>query len=195
MHSLKALAQSTLGELKDALVGDDEEEEEGEGVECEAAREFKALQENPFLERCLQRLGPEKAASWQKEQLELKDMAILSCSTLRQLLPLVPLEANEAQGLLSSFGEKYEALLREHQALQKLSGESKSELESAKQQAETWRTAHQAAIARLEELSSKNAELKEELKVREQELASGERPSKSKRSRKKGMSTKYDVNS
>lgn len=190
MHSLKALAQSTLGELKDALVdavGDDEEEEElaDEPVECEAAKEFKALQDSPFLERCLQRLGPEKAELWRKERLELEDLASLSCWTLRQLLPLVPLEANEAQRLLSSFGEKYEALFAEHQALQRRSSEAKSELDSMAQQAETWRTAHQAAIERLEELSSKNAELREELKLREQELASGERTLKSKRARRR----------
>lgn len=200
MHSLKAFAQSTLGELKDALVDavgdDDEEEEEPQAPELmpvpprepqlgppqtetstkdESARmEFQAVQQSPLLDKVLSKLNinAEKSEKWQS-QLSVPDIATLSCWTLRQLLPLVTaLDTNgtpsETQRLLTSFSDRYETLLSEHAALQgkarELSGANAALAQSA-QQASSWKSAHGAAIARLEELSSENAELKERIKA------------------------------
>ena len=223
MHSLKAFAQSTLGELKDALVdavGDDEDEDEdftgglpaqtlqaeavsefredvggdcietlrtsaikGEAsantlAESEATKlEFRAVRDSPYLESCLSQMDSDKATragEWNKDDLSVPEIAALSCWTLRQLLPLVaPAShtANEAQSetqrLLRSFSDRYDVLLSEHSALQQRTRElsiANSELSRSAQQAESWKSAHGAAIARLEELSSENADLKERIR-------------------------------
>lgn len=232
MHSLKAFAKSTLGEIKDALVeavGDDDDEEEdvssspvhthpgdnaserlvpkgnggtdvaeslrnlggiGESIsanlpelaavespESEAARmEFQAVQDSPYLESILSQLDSEKAArakEWNKGSLSIPEIAALSCWTLRQLFPLVPATQptkqgqSETQRLLTSFSDRYEALLVEHTALQHRARElshANTELARSAQQTESWKSAHGTAIARLEELSSENAELKERIR-------------------------------
>ena len=231
MHSLKAFAKSTLGEIKDALVeavGDDDDEEEDvpsspvqthpginaerpvlkgnggtdvaeslrnlsgnresisanlpelaavESPESEAARmEFQAVQGSPYLESILSQLDSEKAArakEWNKGSLSIPEIAALSCWTLRQLFPLVPATQltnqgqSETQRLLTSFSDRYEALLMEHTALQRKARElshANTELARSAQQTESWKSAHGTAIARLEELSSENAELKERIR-------------------------------
>lgn len=230
MHSLKAFAKSTLGEIKDALVeavGDDDDEEDVpsspvqthpginaeqpvlkgnggtdvaeslrnlsgnresisanlpelaavESPESEAARmEFQAVQGSPYLESILSQLDSEKAArakEWNKGSLSIPEIAALSCWTLRQLFPLVPATQltnqgqSETQRLLTSFSDRYEALLMEHTALQRKARElshANTELARSAQQTESWKSAHGTAIARLEELSSENAELKERIR-------------------------------
>ena len=231
MHSLKAFAKSTLGEIKDALVeavGDDDDDEEdvsscpvhtlpgvnaserpvlkgnggtdmaeslrnlggnGESIsanlpelavvespESEAARmEFQAVQDSPYLESVLSQLDSEKAArakEWNKGSLSIPEIAALSCWTLRQLFPIVPAPQtnqgqSETQRLLTSFSDRYEALLTEHTALQHRARElshANTELARSAQQTESWKSAHGTAIARLEELSSENAELKDRIR-------------------------------
>ena len=231
MQSLKALAQSTLGEIKDALVeavGDDEDEEEGREsnvsdrlvtpsptdygghVDCdrqfaakaggelstlpkspclsedsemdpcqheqhEAHKEYAALCQLPGLEATLQSLGVEANAFSCSTQPSAARMAITCCRVLRQALPQVMHEAgepSETRRLLTSFSERYEQLLEEHMGLQRKCRDLTSKnvkFEALAQQAEAWQSAHQAAIARIEELSSENADLKEQAKLLKQQ--------------------------
>ena len=220
MNSLKAFAQSTLGELKDALVdavGDDDDDDEDfpgpqtlqadterpvlsdggrdlpdshgalatngatakvpDTAESEAVIEFQTVQGSPFLESLLSQLDSEKvkrAKEWDKGGLSIPEIASLACWTLRQLLPLtVPAShstkeaQSETQRLLTSFSERHETLSMEHAALQQKARElslANADLARSAQQAESWKSAHGTAIARLEELSSENAELKERLR-------------------------------
>ena len=221
MQSLKALAQSTLptlGEIKDALVGDDEDEEDvgqrsifettraltpgpvddsicslpkagEESAKCsnpaslsedsepdpcqhenhEALKEFAALRQLPALEETLESLGIQAAPFSHSADTSVPRVAILCCRVLRQALPKVALEErapSEAKRLLVSFNERYEQVLEEHMALQRKCRDLTSrnvKCEALAQQAEAWQSAHQAAIARIEELSSENAELKEQM--------------------------------
>ncbi|CAE7389239.1 unnamed protein product [Symbiodinium sp. CCMP2456] len=236
MQSLKALAQSTLGEIKDALVdavGDDDDEEDGqqssriptpsplnsfeqpatlkgedsvcasvsgdsEADPCqheqhEALKEFAELCELPGLKHSLQLLGAGSEASQDLIQaisekgteLSTAQVASWCCKVLRQALPQIALEAgsshapSETKRLLTSFNERYEKLLEEHMALQRRCRDLTSknvQFEALAQQAEAWRSAHQAAICRVEQLSSENAELKEQMAaLRRQGIESKER--------------------
>ncbi|CAE7704333.1 unnamed protein product [Symbiodinium sp. CCMP2592] len=238
MQSLKALAQSTLGEIKDALVdavGDDDDEEDGhqsyapdariptpsplnsfeqatlkgedsvcasvsgdsEADPCqheqhEALKEFAELCELPGLKHSLQLLGTSSEASQDLTQaisekgaeLSTAQVASWCCKVLRQALPQIALEAGsshapETKRLLTSFNERYEKLLEEHMALQRRCRDLTSknvQFEALAQQAEAWQSAHQAAICRVEQLSSENAELKEQMaSLRRQGIESKER--------------------
>ncbi|CAE7805774.1 unnamed protein product [Symbiodinium microadriaticum] len=236
MQSLKALAQSTLGEIKDALVdavGDDDDEEDGhqssriptpsplnsfeqqatlkgedsacasvsgdsEADPCqheqhEALKEFAELCELPGLKHSLQLLGASSEASQdliqaiseKGSELSTAQVASWCCKVLRQALPRIALEAgsshapNETKRLLTSFNERYEKLLEEHMALQRRCRDLTSknvQFEALAQQAEAWQSAHQAAICRVEQLSSENAELKEQMaSLRRQGIESKER--------------------
>mmetsp|Transcript_61564 Transcript_61564/g.144269 ORF Transcript_61564/g.144269 Transcript_61564/m.144269 type:complete len:442 (+) Transcript_61564:58-1383(+) len=214
MQSLKALAQSTFGEIKDALVdavGDDDDNEEDNGDEgqrstmqdegsvslhsgplpapvvsklpespspseasevdpChheqhQALKEFAALQMLPDLANMLKTLNFD--ANEVAAELSIPGVAIICCRILRLLLPRLALGGTapgETQRLLTSFNERYENLLQEHMALQKKCRDLTAQnlkFEAAAQQKEAWQSAHQAAIARIEQLSSENAELKE----------------------------------
>ncbi|CAE6971021.1 unnamed protein product [Symbiodinium natans] len=226
MQSLKALAQSTLGEIKDALVdavGDDDDEEDlrqnyvleatriprpspvdserqavpkgeesaksasasgdSEVDPClheqhEALKEFAALCQLPSLEDTLQSLGASAEASQALTKLRggpdlsVPQVEILCCKVLRQVLPQVALESiaqsgtSDTKRLLTSFNERYENLLEEHMMLQRKCRDLTSknvQFEALAQQAEAWQSAHQAAIRRIEQLSSENAELKEQM--------------------------------
>mmetsp|Transcript_41174 Transcript_41174/g.84654 ORF Transcript_41174/g.84654 Transcript_41174/m.84654 type:complete len:465 (+) Transcript_41174:61-1455(+) len=238
MQSLKALAQSTLGEIKDALVdavGDDDDEEDGhqsyaldariptpsplnsfeqatlkgedsvcasvsgdsEADPCqheqhEALKEFAELCELPGLKHSLQLLGTSSEASQdliqaiseKDTELSTAQVASWCCKVLRQALPQIALEAGslhapETKRLLTSFNERYEKLLEEHMALQRRCRDLTSknvQFEALAQQAEAWQSAHQAAICRVEQLSSENAELKEQMaSLRRQGIESKER--------------------
>ncbi|CAJ1443956.1 unnamed protein product [Effrenium voratum] len=190
MQSLKAFAQSTFGELKEALADDDDEEESPTpkalpplasaawpeapsnalGGRGEAAKlEFAALAQSPCF-NVLSKLDEDLAGKWGDPDLPLADMAVLACRTLRKVLPMVAIEASapsETQRMLTSFSERYEQLLAENAALQQKARElsaAKDTLEAAASQAEACRSAHRAAIARVEELSSESAELKERMR-------------------------------
>ena len=148
-----------------------------ESAESEATKlEFRAVRDSPYLESCLTEMDSDKATragEWNKDDLSVPEIAALSCWTLRQLLPLAApasrtAEApSETQRLLRSFSDRYDVLLSEHSALQQRTRElsiANSELSRSAQQAESWKSAHGAAIARLEELSSENADLKERIR-------------------------------
>eukprot|EP00811_Abedinium_folium_P027818 NODE_4254_length_1914_cov_3.141578.p1 GENE.NODE_4254_length_1914_cov_3.141578~~NODE_4254_length_1914_cov_3.141578.p1 ORF type:complete len:530 (-),score=155.47 NODE_4254_length_1914_cov_3.141578:104-1693(-) len=102
----------------------------------------------------------------------LSTLALRCTSALQVLAPrALAVVADDAstddrQRLLASFSDRYDALLRQHQALQKRCREMQEDSD-ANEQLTVWKSAYATATTRIEELSMDNADLREKLRTLE----------------------------
>lgn len=99
-------------------------------------------------------------------------IAVQSVAALRALAPKILSEDGDSdkQRLLTSFSERYDALLAQYNTLQQRCREitqQQSSDDNLEQQIETWRSAHRVAQERVEKLTLENADLKERYRALE----------------------------
>jgi len=136
-----------------------------------ARRRFAALLAMPCLDELLANCGD---GSWTSAEVPSVPRIGAQCAEALWLLAprvLASERGSDQQQLLESFSERYDTLLNQYEAMQQRCRKM-SEVEDCSerltQQLEVWQAAYATATARIEELASENAELKERLAVLDQ---------------------------